>query len=105
MVSVKEAVAKAIEFAQSILAQSVLDPVRISELRLEEVEMTKVNGEDAWSITLSMLRPQSPLEQVAAATQLTALLGNRPREYKTFAVNSQTGQVLSMKIRELANTE
>ncbi len=91
MVSVKEAVAKAIEFAQSIL-----EPDRISELHLEEVEMAKANGEDVWSITLSMPGLPSPLYP---------LLGNRPREYKTFAVNSQTGQVLSMKIRELANTE
>ena len=92
MVSVKEAVAKAIEFARSIL-----DPLRASELRLEEVEKTKVNGEDTWSITLSMPRP--------GLLPFTAVLGNVPREYKTFTVNSQTGQVLSMKIRELAGAE
>ena len=31
--------------------------------------------------------------------------GKNPREYKTFLVNADTGEVLSMKIRELANAE
>jgi hypothetical protein len=91
MVSVKEAVAKAIEFAQNLL-----EPSRISGLRLEEVEMTNVKGADTWSITLSMPRQQSGMDLFA---------GKNPREYKTFLVNSETGQVLSMKIRELANAE
>ncbi len=96
MVSVKEAVANAIEFAQSVLG-----PDRTSDLRLEEVEKTKINGDDAWSITLSMLEPSTLLE----VTTLSRVFGKGPREYKTFTVDSQTGNVLSMKIRELVGSE
>jgi hypothetical protein len=101
MVSVKEAVAKAIEFAQS-----VLDPARLSGLRLEEVDTTRVDGDDIWLITLSMLIPQAPTEQILGATEfLTSRRREAPRDYKVFTVNSRTGQILSMKIRELANAE
>ena len=87
----KEAVAKAIEFAESIL-----DPPRASGLRIEEIEAPKVNGEHSWSITLSMPSPGS--------LPSSGIFGKTPREYKTFTVNSQTGQVLSMKIRELVGS-
>ena len=98
MVSVKEAVAKAIEFAVSVLG-----PDRTSDLRLEEVEKTKLNGDDSWSITLSMLEPQTTT--IELSEQLTRVFGKGPREYKTFTVDSQTGNVLSMKIRELVGSE
>ena len=91
MVSVKEAVARAVEFAQNLL-----EPSRILGLRLEEVERTGLNGDGPWSITLSMPRQHSGMDILA---------GKDPREYKTFLVNSETGEVLSMKIRELANAE
>ena len=100
MISAKEAVAKAIDFAQSVLGA-----LRTSELRLEEVEMTKVNGDDTWSITLSMLEPQTPPHEGTLSAQLSRAFGKGPREHKTFTVNSQTGQVLSMKIRELVGSE
>lgn len=91
MVSVKEAVAKAIAFAENLL-----EPSGISGLRLEEVERTGINGNGPWSITLSMPRPPSGMELFA---------GKNAREYKTFLVNADTGEVLSMKIREFANAE
>ncbi len=100
MFCAKEAIVKAIEFARS-----VLDSSRTSELRVEEVERTKVNGDDAWSITLSMLEPQTPPIEGTLSEQLTRVFGKGPREYKTFTVDSQTGQVLSMKIRELVGSE
>jgi hypothetical protein len=100
MASVKEAVAKAIEFAQSVLG-----PARTSDLRLEEVEKTKLNGDDAWSITLSMLEPQATPLEGTLSQQLTRVYGRGPREYKTFTVDSQTGNVLSMKIRELVGSD
>ena len=97
MVTVKDAVGMAIEFAQSVLGSS-----RTVDLRLEEVESIKVNGDDAWSITLSMPEPQTVSN---LSTQLAAAFGKGPREYKTFTVNAATGQVLSMKIRELAGAD
>lgn len=91
MVSVKEAVEKAVEFAQT-----VLDPPRTADLRLEEVESSKGIGTDAWLITLSMPKPHNGMD---------ALLGRGQRQYKTFSVARDTGEVLAMKIRELAGAE
>ena len=85
MISVKQAVASAVNFAQNIL-----ESPRIANLRLEEVDRGKFRGKDVWLITLSMTGG-GPLE-----------LG---RDYKTFAVDGQKGEVLSMKIRELAGSQ
>jgi hypothetical protein len=40
-----------------------------------------------------------------ALQEVAALLGSGPRDYKTFAVDRDSGEVLSMKIRELAGAE
>jgi hypothetical protein len=81
MLSVKEAAEKAAEFAVG-----VLDEPRRTNLRLEEVEK---RGQH-WLITLSM-PSDNPLGFLA-----------QHRDYKTFTVDADTGEVLSMKIRELA---
>jgi hypothetical protein len=95
MVSIKEATAKAIAFAEDALG-----PERTVGVRLEEVESTKVRGQDAWLITLSMLLPASldPERPIFAV-----LAGTERREYKTFTVLKSNGEVKSMKIRELAD--
>lgn len=82
MISVKEAAEKSAQFARGVLGDE-----GIQALRLEEVEMTKMPAR--WFITLSMRRED--------------LLGFSRTEYKTFTVDADTGEVLSMKIRELAN--
>ncbi len=84
MIGVKEAVAKAVEFAET-----VLEPGRASQILLEEVEAVTENGKDVWVITLSMIRP----------SLVNVLRGDR--EYKAFTVDRQTGEVLAMKIRAL----
>ena len=94
MVSVKQAVQSAVAFAQS-----VLDPDQLSDLRLEEVEAGEVDSQHVWLITLSMMARLGPLASVPA---LSALVSPVPREYKTFSVHKETGEVLSMKIRPLA---
>ncbi len=91
MVAIKDAVDSAITFAQSVLPSD-----RTVGLRLEEVESEKVNGEDVWMITLSMIRPN-----LLGAS----ILAGGPRDYKTFRIHAETGKVLSMKIRELAGAE
>lgn len=88
MVAIKDAVAKAVQFAAS-----VLDPARTQDIRLEEVEMGEHKGEEVWLITLSMPIPTAISE---------VLGGRRSRDFKTFTVHKETGEVLSMKIRELA---
>jgi hypothetical protein len=98
MVSVKEAVESSRRFAMGTLG-----PERTAGLQLEEVELGKYLDKDAWKITLSMLRPNlfSP-NSLAGAVSIPPY---GPRDYKTFLVDRETGEVLSMRIRELAGVE
>ena len=86
MVGVKDAVAAAVQFATS-----VLPPTRTTDIRLEEVEAADYKGQDVWLITLSM----------EGQNALRILAGPIGRDFKTFAVHEDTGEVLSMKIRQL----
>jgi hypothetical protein len=89
MINVKEAVAKATEQAQELLGANP------SDLRLEEVEvLSRSQGNDVWAITLSMWAP-SPLGSGHGFH----------RTYKTFMIDSQTGDFIAMKIRELASAQ
>lgn len=88
--TIKEAVQNATSFAVETLG-----PERASGLQLEEVESANIDGQDAWLITLSMV---NLLGHVVTALPLG------PREYKIFTVLKKTGEVTSMKIRELAAT-
>ena len=90
MVSIKQAFVNAAEFAAS-----VLEPERLADLRLEEVETAEVGGADVWLITVSMVRP-SPINNALAFNYKGV------RDYKTFTVRKDTGEVLRMKIKELA---
>jgi hypothetical protein len=85
MVGIKDAVFAAVQFAKSVLSQT-----RTDDIGLEEVEAGE--GQDVWLITLSM-------DDQSAMSVLTGRMG---RDFKTFAVNKETGEVLSMKIRQLA---
>jgi hypothetical protein len=84
MVGIKDAVFAAVQFAKSVLSQT-----RTDDIRLEEVEAGDYKGQDVWLITLSM----------DDQSAMSVLMG---RDFKTFAVNKETGEVLSMKIRQLA---
>jgi hypothetical protein len=90
MASIKEAVQNATLFAQETLGLE-----RTAGLQLEEVESTSVNGQDAWLITLSMTN-------AVRTMGVTTLFG--PRDYKIFTVMKKNGEVVSMRIRELAAT-
>jgi len=88
-VPLKQAVANALEFAEGLLGN------RAADVRLEEVESIDSNGASAWLITLSMNDPPR-----------TDALGSalrRHRDYKTFTVLKDTGDVTAMKIREFAD--
>ena len=89
MATIQEATRNAIASARELLGED-----RTNSLQLEEVESATEGGRDVWRITLSMLtNPKADL--------LAAL--DRRREYKTFTVVKSTGEVLSMKIRELSS--
>jgi hypothetical protein len=92
MASIKEAAENALAFAHATLG-----PDRMAGARLEEVESSISNGEDAWLITLSMISPSDS----NVLRDFAPLLSSK-REYKTFTVRKRDGEVTSMKIRELA---
>ncbi len=87
MVDVKEAVAAAVAFMKH-----VLEPSRATELLLEEVELARAeDGHQVWRVTISMPAPQVLSNMLSGA-----------RDYKTLTVDAESGQVQSMRIRELA---
>ena len=93
MVSIAEATENAIKFARDALG-----PDRTTGVRLEEVASRTIDDKDAWVITLSMII-QDPL----GGHSIAAALGHAKREYKSFTVLKESGEVTSMKIRELAD--
>lgn len=86
---VKAAVGKAIQSCSELFERQIAD------VRLEEVE----KGGENWRVTLSFVRtggsPVTPQGLVA-----TALAQNRPREYKVFSINDETGELLAVRMRE-----
>ena len=88
MATIKEATLNAMAFARESLGAQ-----RMQSLQLDEIESATEDGSEVWRITLSM--PDSNPIGVLNAF-------NPRREYKTFAVVKSTGEVLSMKIRELS---
>ena len=70
-------------------ARESLGAERTQSLQLEEIESAMEGGLDVWRITLSM--PET--------SRMSFVLR---RDYKTFAVVKATGEVLSMKIREMS---
>jgi hypothetical protein len=97
MVPVKQAVESAAAFAKTILGEE-----RTAGLQLEEVDFGKHFERDAWKITLSMLR-RDPFREASAPALMRSLTA--ARDYKTLIVDRETGDVLSMRIRELAHAE
>jgi hypothetical protein len=95
MIAVNEAVERAGEFAVSVLGKD-----RATGLQLEEVELGSFKDREAWQITLSTRRP-TPFD--GASNAAIGLNPYGPRDYKTFVVDRETGDVLAMKIRELAS--
>ena len=86
MIDAKQAVRIAKEKAADMLNQPSV---------LEEIERESYKDRDVWSITLSL--PQdvgrlSPLGQLAAS----------PVQYKRFLIDVETGELVAMKLREVA---
>jgi hypothetical protein len=92
MVSIKAALQNAMVFARNALGIE-----RTQGLRLEEIE----SRDNAWLITLSMyITNEGPASGIGEALRA---IYDQKREYKTFAVDKETGEVTSMKIRILAD--
>jgi hypothetical protein len=88
MATIQEATQSAMNFARQTLGAE-----RAKGLQLEEIESDKEGNIEVWRITLSM--PGSDLSNALA--MLTAR-----RDYKAFTVVKSTGEVTSMKIREIS---
>jgi hypothetical protein len=89
VVDVKHAVAAVVEFIKDLL-----EPRRANDILLEEVELSQKDGDrEVWLIAISFPR---------AVTLSDGLFNGR--DYKTFTVDAETGQVQAMRIRELANS-
>jgi hypothetical protein len=87
MIDVKQAAQSASNFINGLYSNET-----ISDVRLEEVELSE-DGK-YWLITLSFPLP---------ASLGVVYLGGGGRQYKLFKIDADTGEVLSMKIRDVSN--
>lgn len=86
MIDVKQAVQIAREKAVDMLGQG--------SFNLEEIERDSYKGRDVWSITLSL--PRYEKQSVFAVDPAYAL------QYKRFLIDVETGELVAMKLREVA---
>ncbi|MEC4819906.1 MAG: hypothetical protein SAK29_42550 [Scytonema sp. PMC 1069.18] len=70
----------------------------INDLLLEEVELSE--DKRVWYVTLGFSRPVAKTERTLIP-DVISLANKTEREYKIFAVDAETGEVKSMKIREV----
>jgi hypothetical protein len=92
MVPAKVAAQKAAQFARTVFEGSAHSEVWGSDVLLEEVDRGKVDGADVWLITLS----------APGWSEVPFPVEPPRRQYKVFTVDGETGEVLAMRIRELA---
>ncbi|MGL4503813.1 MAG: hypothetical protein ACRCU2_32430 [Planktothrix sp.] len=94
MIDVRKAVLAAQDYfnsVQDLMSQN--GPLDIQDLRLEEVEISE--DKKYWFITFgyNLATPEPKYALISSV--------NRDRNYKIFKINSETGEVESMKIREV----
>lgn len=87
MIDAKRAVQIAKENAADLFNQALSN--------LEEIERDSYKDREVWSITLSLPRN---VKQLPVFAQLTA----DPLEYKRFLIDVETGELVAVKMRELA---
>lgn len=90
MITLREAALKALEFYKQIDANA-------GEPQIEEVERDESTKD--WSITLSFPSNESAGTLFLPNSASTGVMNGR--KYKTFLVDSTSGEVMSMKIRVL----
>ena len=88
MIDAKQAVQFAREKAADMLGQ--VSP------NLEEIERESYKDHDVWSITLSFPRDLNSVSPIARLA--TDLL-----QYKRFLIDVETGELVAMKLREVAS--
>ena len=91
MITLRDAAIRAVNFYKEI------DP-DAEDARVEEVE--KDDDTDDWNITLSFLSNETPTTNLIMPNSASTGVMNG-RKYKIFSVDSESGEVRSMKIRVL----
>ncbi len=91
MIDAKQAVQIAKVKAAEMLNQAAYD--------LEELERDSYKGRDVWSITLSF--PRKP--ELMPAISHFIPLGSDALQYKRFLIDAETGELVAMKLREVAS--
>lgn len=93
MIPIKEAAQQAAEFCQQLFPDA-------QDILLEEVERDE--DDKFWLITISYLAVAGKRAGIATpGTAMEQLFPRFERRYKSLKVDAQTGDVVSMKIREL----
>ncbi len=87
MIDAKQAILIAKAKAADLLSQA--------SSNVEEIERESYNGHDSWSITLSFPPSVALPKRLAQLPDL--------RQYKRFLIDIETGELLAMKIREVAS--
>jgi hypothetical protein len=90
MIDVKQAVQAAESYARALFPEAEL-----RHLRLEEVERSE--NDSRWNITLGWVEPAVSGNGIVFSAGAQKL----PRVYKLFEVDAETGEVTSMKIRDV----
>jgi len=87
MIDVKQAVQIAKEKAQELLSSSTPS--------LEEIERESYQGREVWSITLGFLRDPDKFSGIVG-------LAMGRFEYKRFLIDAESGELVALKLREVA---
>ena len=83
---------KAVEVARA----EATDMLNQTSPNLEEIERDSYKGREVWSITLSLPRDVRQLPPVAQHFA-------DPLQYKRFLIDVETGELVAMKLREVAS--
>jgi len=90
MIDVKQAVQVAKEKAADMLGQRAFN--------LEEIERDNYKGRDVWGITLSFVGDPEQMSDLARIVTM----GRALLKYKRFLIDSETGELVAMRVREVA---
>ena len=78
-----------------IAKRRAADMLNETSSNLEEIERESYKDREVWSITLSLRRDVNQLPPLA---QFSA----NPLQYKRFLIDVETGELVAMKLREVA---
>lgn len=85
-----------VQDAVGIAKAKAVEILGVTSASLEEIERETYKDRDVWSITLGVPRD---VTQLSTFAQLSA----DPVQYKRFLIDVESGELLAMRIRELAS--